>query len=366
MGAAGFNRRGGDGRRAMIPYGQMYDDLCRMDAAIERELVAPEQRPPEEEWASTWKRQHGLSPLAFQELLWHSRDARRVEDLMRSAGTVHLGLTLVDLLARHDVARVREDGSLVWRRPLFPETAERHLGLGERVRGWLQEMRPEARFGQLQASVESSARRVDALVRDLPTLGRSVLFLGDDDLTSILLANVLRGRVTVLDVDRRLLDLVRRVAQDFQLDLDAVEHDVRAPLEEVLRRRFDTVHCDPVDDGPWLQLWLRAAVAALIPVAGARLLLSVSPRRLGERYLGLHRFLLGQGFVLEYRVKDLNAYLVSGVGDGFYRTHERRVADRLWFSSVGWAIHTDLLVFRYEGVPQHLWPQEYRERRRGM
>ncbi len=350
----------------MIAYQALYRELCEQDAAVERELVEAAHRPPEQVWTPLWSRQHGLSPLAFQELLWRLRAASRVEDVLREAGTVHLGLSLLEILARHGIVAVSDAGTLDWREPLFPEIPPRCADLHERLGEWIAALRPEAQFGQLQASTDSSMRRVQAMLRDLPALGRSVLFLGDDDLTSVLLANAIAGSVTVMDVDVRVLGLLGRIAGEHRLDLTPVEHDVRKPLGEEFRRRFDTVHCDPVDDGPWLEQWLHVAVAALLPVVGARLFLSLAPRRLGERYLGVHRFLQEQGFVLERRERNLNAYAIDRVEDAFYRTHLPRVADAAWRASVDWAVHTDLLVFRYEGSARHLWPQEYREQRRGV
>lgn len=350
----------------MIDYAALYRNLRDSDAAAERDLIAPGQRPPVDDWARLWRRQHGLSPLAFQEMLWRVRAAAHINDVLRAAGTIHLGLTLVRLLSDHGIATIAIDGALTWVHPLFPVVAPRHSQLAEDIATWLAELRPDTRLGQLQASLESSARRVDAMLRDLPAVGRSVLFLGDDDLTALLLANAMVGAVTVIDVDPRVLDLFARVKREYGLDLTAQAHDVRVPLPEELCGRFDSVHCDPVDEGPWLEAWLRAAVGALVPHAGARLFLSISPRRLGIRYLGVHRFLLEQGFVLERRVQDLNMYPVAVSEDSFYRTHLTRIADEPWRASIAGEIHTDLLVFRREAAAAHLWPQDYRELRRGV
>lgn len=350
----------------MIEYGALYQELCLADETRELELLPSTARPPHAQWSALWQRQHGLSPLDFQELLWRVRRAERVEQVVAATGTVHLALSLLEILDRHGIASICATGALQWLQPLFPPAGQAVSTVLAGLPGWLRELQPEAQYGQLQATAASSERRVAALIRDLPALGRSVLFLGDDDLTSLLLAGAICGDVTVADVDQRVLKLVARVAGDFGLGISTIAHDVRQPLPPELQQRYDSVHCDPVDDGIWLEWWLRAAVSALMPVPGARLFLSLSPRRIGSRYVGVHRFLQERGFVLEHRERNANQYPIADVQDAFYRSGDSRIASVPWAGAVEWALGTDLLVFRYEDRPGQLWPQQYRELRRAV
>ncbi len=346
-----------------MDYRQLHERLCRRELEIEQALARAVGDPS---WAEDWGGQHGLGWIEFLELLWAARRCASVDDLVRAAGTVHLGLTLLEILEQDTLVEVDHDGRLSWRRALFPESGRRIDELEQRLAGWLAALTPEPRFGQLQASVSSSLARADALLEDLPPFGRSVLFLGDDDLSSVALGARLHGSIVAVDVDARVLEQLGRVVAEYALDIEPLEHDVRSRLPKRLRGQFDTVHCDPVDDGAWLEAWLRAGLAALAPEAGVRLVLSINLRRLGPRVLGLHRFMVEHGFVLDRRLPATNRYALAGIGDSFYQTYHERLLERPWRDAVDWGVYTDLLVFRRQGAARHLWPQSYRELRRGV
>lgn len=350
----------------MIDYAALYHELLEIDADAERTLLPEIERLPAEEFRALWQRRHGISSLGFLEILYRMRHASRIEDVIRACGTVHLGLSVLSVLVRRGVAALDSDGGFAWREAPFPAPPIPDAGIAERLQDRLSQKVPDVGWGQLFASARSSAARVEWIVRDLPPIGRSVLFLGDDDLTSVLLAASISGDVTVLDADPHVLEQVAEAAAEEGLSIETVQHDLRRPIPDHLRRRFDSVCCDPVDDGVWLQLWLEQALYALLPMAGARLFLSIGEMRLGERLGGLHRFALEHGLVLEHRVRNLNEYDLSQAQDTFCRTFMARVAGESWAGRVAWAAHTDLLVFRVHGNTQQMWPQAYRELRRGI
>jgi len=71
--------------------------------------------------------------------------------------------------------------------------------------------------------------------------------------------------VTVLDLDDRLLDLLRRVARDLDLPIAALEHDLRDPIPSELRERFDVVVTDPMSNRESFELFLSRALSVLRP-----------------------------------------------------------------------------------------------------
>ncbi len=222
-----------------------------------------------------------------------------------------------------------DTGEIAWHNPLFPElpTAGEPPAAG---------LAPLPEYGQLVASPDSSTRRVAEMLRPLPPFGRSVLFLGDDDLTSLHLARHLPGEITVADVDARVLDRVASFKTAPDAVLRAVTYDVMTPLPAAMVGAFDYVHCDPVDDGPWLAAWLERALQALRMEIGARLFLNVSPRRLGIRLPGVHRDPLDHGLLLERQIADCSRYDIAQSSDPFYAVPSPREG----------AVYTDLLVFR--------------------
>ena len=117
--------------------------------------------------------------------------------------------------------------------------------------------------------------------------GRKILFLGDDDLTSIAagLFNAAK-EVAVVDLDTRLLQTIKDISEEEGLRIRLVEHDLRKPLPEQLRGRYDTVFTDPPYTHPGLTLFLSRGIMALEKRVGAAVYLSFahqSPRKKLQR-----------------------------------------------------------------------------------
>lgn len=127
--------------------------------------------------------------------------------------------------------------------------------------------RPSAnpKLDQAHATPETALRRALYMLDGGSLAGRNVLFLGDDDLTSIAagLLRVTKG-ITVVDIDGRLLEVITGVSEEEGLGITCVLHDLRAPLPEELRGAFDTFLTDPPYTLPGLELFLSRGIQALM------------------------------------------------------------------------------------------------------
>ncbi|WJQ05376.1 bis-aminopropyl spermidine synthase family protein [Geobacillus sp. CAMR5420] len=146
-------------------------------------------------------------------------------------------------------------------------------------------MRPKATpdFDQGYVTPETTVRRLALMAQQGDLMGRDILLLGDDDLTSIAAAlSGLPRRICVLDVDERIVRFVRDVAQDQGWDhVHAEVYDVRDELPSHLRGQFDVFFTDPVDTVKGLLLFLsRCTEGGVGPVPRA-ILDSLTWRPLG-------------------------------------------------------------------------------------
>jgi len=126
--------------------------------------------------------------------------------------------------------------------------------------------RPEAsqEYDQGYITEESALARVGMMWRRGDLTGKEILFVGDDDLVCLAAAaSGLPRRVVMVDIDRRLVEFVRDVAEREGLRVEAVRHDLRDPLPRALRRRFHTFACDPTESLRGFVAFARRGISAL-------------------------------------------------------------------------------------------------------
>ncbi|MCR4428185.1 MAG: bis-aminopropyl spermidine synthase family protein [Caldiserica bacterium] len=94
---------------------------------------------------------------------------------------------------------------------------------------------------------------------------REIIFLGDDDLTSLACALTgLPRRIQVIEIDRRLNDFLREKARERGWkNYEVLDYDARKPLPEELHGKFDVFFTDPVETLPGITLFLSRCVQAL-------------------------------------------------------------------------------------------------------
>ncbi len=187
---------------------------------------------------------------------------------------------------------------------------------------------PRLELDQCHCTVETKLRRVLALHDAGALVGRRILILGDDDLTSVAIESLV-GRfgsaatvaeLGVLDLDPNILAFVRMELTGAPFPLSCSEHDLRRPLPLRLRRRFDTVVTDPPYTVAGARLFLsRAAEASAGP--GARVFLSFGSRR-PEAGFRVQQAIAEMGFAIRRLVRDFNHYAGAGVNGGTSHLYE--------------------------------------------
>ncbi|MCL2584067.1 MAG: bis-aminopropyl spermidine synthase family protein [Streptosporangiales bacterium] len=121
---------------------------------------------------------------------------------------------------------------------------------------------PLKRLDHVQATAETLVRRVRWLTDMFDLRGRSVLFAGDHDVTSLLLARVVPDDVslTVADIDERLLDYVQSAGQG---RVRGAWADFRFGLPPSLAQAADVIVTDPPYTPEGLGLFLSRSCEAL-------------------------------------------------------------------------------------------------------
>jgi predicted methyltransferase len=156
----------------------------------------------------------------------------------------------------------------------------------------------------------------DALV------GRRILLLGDDDLTSLAIAAIVRRfgsastitRLVVLDVDATLVEFLAAELTDAPFSSSCRHHDLRDQLPPELLGAFDTVATDPPYTVAAARLFLSRAADALKGPGGS-VFLSFGSRR-PESPFRLQQAIAEMGFAIRRLVPDFNDYFGAGALGG--------------------------------------------------
>ena len=122
------------------------------------------------------------------------------------------------------------------------------MGLFEKIiiRYKDQRPRPERNFDQFYCTEETAEKRAN-LIANLPEIeNKNLLFLGDDDLTSIAFCLSFKAKkVMVVDIDKRILNFIKMIAEKETLPIETYEHDLRNPLPKNEFKNYDIVFFDP-------------------------------------------------------------------------------------------------------------------------
>ena len=125
---------------------------------------------------------------------------------------------------------------------LFPSSSLQEL---ER---WIKN-RPDPAFelDQSRATFETQLKRVLLLLRNGDIEGQKILFVGDDDATSLLISAMnLSCELVVLDIDTRILSFLSSASESLDgTPIQTIHHDLRHPLPDSFSHSFNVVFTDP-------------------------------------------------------------------------------------------------------------------------
>lgn len=170
---------------------------------------------------------------------------------------------------------------------------------------------PKRSFDQFTATIETTAKRA-ALLDFLGDIrAKRVLFLGDDDFTSVITANIkLAKDIAVVDIDERILDSIGAISDELNLGIKRVKHDLRKPTPIDLKGKFDIVFTDPPYTPEGIRLFVSRAVEALdIKNQAARIYVCYgNSDRAKERFLPIQDALTDSGLMLRWVFDRFNRY----------------------------------------------------------
>ncbi|MFX0000358.1 MAG: adenosylmethionine decarboxylase [Candidatus Hodarchaeota archaeon] len=178
---------------------------------------------------------------------------------------------------------------------------------------------PEFALDQSHADFPTIIKKTLYLLKKGDIEGRRIIFLGDDDNISLSVGLTrLAKEITVLDIDKRILDYISEKAEEYSLqNFNIIRHDLRESCAKEIMNKYDVVVMDPPYTIQGLRLFLKRASQVLkssiqinskiYPIIGKKCLLSFGNKPPIEMQK-LQLSILDHGFIIKQMIPDFNRY----------------------------------------------------------
>ena len=170
---------------------------------------------------------------------------------------------------------------------------------------------------QTKSSIDTSLKRAILSLKNHNLVGKSILCLGDDDLVSIALAFLLKKlfkntvhhttKITVLDIDKRILDYINDIAILKNLPIKCEYVDFRIPLGDNFRNQYDCIFTDPPYTLEGMNLFLSRGIEALKKDSGLTIYFSYAHKS-PDFQLTMQECFLTMGVIVSEVISRFNTY----------------------------------------------------------
>lgn len=170
--------------------------------------------------------------------------------------------------------------------------------------------RPRRDFDQFTATTLTTAKRALLMAENGDLYRKKILFLGDDDLTSIACALLEPGvSINVLEIDRRLVSLIKEQAQAKRLSIRVKEFDLTKDLPREYLGKFDVVFTDPPYTPSGVGLFINQGILALKNSSSSRVYLCYGTSdKARERELVIQQIINERGLLIKSKLHAFNRY----------------------------------------------------------
>lgn len=168
---------------------------------------------------------------------------------------------------------------------------------------------PKREYDQFYTTVETQVKRVKYFVENHDLTNSEVLFVGDDDITSIclLMLGVVK-RVAVVDIDVSQLNFIEAIAKEEKLQVELYQCDLREKLPNELRGRFDIVFSDPPYTPDGFKLFLQREIEATKNESSTIYVCYGTSERAYERLLPVQKTICDFDLAINFASANFNKY----------------------------------------------------------
>ncbi len=196
-------------------------------------------------------------------------------------------------------------------------------------------------------SVDGVMKRVEFLY-ERGDLRSKIFVVGDDDLFS--LAAALTGvpeKITVVEIDERLVKFINSKAEEYSLPVEARVYDVQKAFPEELRKKYDVFVTDPVETIPGLKLFLSRGVSTLKSAGCSGYFGLTTLEASRKKWYEIQEMIHEMGFVITDMIRKFSVYPEEE--KNFFRFQEKLPVVEKLRAEIDWNWYKSTL-YRIEAV----------------
>lgn len=188
---------------------------------------------------------------------------------------------------------------------------------------WDNKPLPALLFDQRPVTMKTSINRVAYLLSKNDVYNKKVVFLGDDDLTSICLAMIYKeADITVLDVDERLINYIKEISKKYNLNIKTRIYNVIDGVDKDLIGKYDTLMTDPTPEKIPFIIFTNSAIDLL--------------KENGVLYTSIYSTAMIESIDLQKAITEMNLYITEVIPNfteyqaihSLYRNSDKKLFER--------------------------------------
>ncbi len=197
-----------------------------------------------------------------------------------------------------------------------PDCQGRSIQIPEKFKSMLEKLRqylsmrpkPLMWLDQAHGTPETALLRALFMLEKGDVEGRRMIFLGDDDFTSIAVGLLDAAKeITVVDVDPRLLETIQLISKKENLHITCVECDLRNSIPSRFHRKYDVVFTDPPYTITGLTLFVSRGITTLQQQKGLSVYLAFAHQP-PKKMLRMQKTLNAMGLAVVEQIPRFNIY----------------------------------------------------------
>lgn len=184
---------------------------------------------------------------------------------------------------------------------------------------------------------------------------QNILILGDDDLVSIALAlSKLPSKITVFEIDNRLVEFISSTSKKFNLSIEVYQRDLRESLPKKFLNKYDTFFSDPPETLQAFHAFIGRGVASLKKTGGAGYFGLTRKEASLNKWKELQSFILKMNIVITDIIHNFNEYVNWGYEremKAWQLSPIKKLPQQNWYRSSFFRIET---LNNFKGLNAHL------------